>query len=69
MSELIRENPLLLAPVILLQLALQIGAVVDILRREPATLRGGKRWPWILVVLLGSLLGAIVYFAAGRKED
>ena len=69
MEGLFRENPLLLAPIVLLQLALQIGAVVDILRREPATLRGGKRWPWILVALLGSLLGAVVYFAAGRKEE
>ncbi|NLG84743.1 MAG: hypothetical protein GX493_09105 [Firmicutes bacterium] len=69
MEKLLRENPLLLAPLLVLQLALQVAAVVDILRRGPETLRGGRRWPWLALAVLGSLLGAVIYFAVGRKEE
>jgi len=69
MAQLLRDNPLLLAPLVVLQLALQVAAVVDILRRGPETLRGGRRWPWVAVAVLGSLLGAVVYFAVGRKDE
>jgi len=56
----------LLAPVIVLQLALQVAAIVDLVRRE--RVRGGKKWLWAAVIVLGELLGALLYFAVGREE-
>ncbi len=49
-----------------IQLGVQITAVVSILRTPVERLLTGKRWLWLLVVLAGGLVGAIVYRAIGR---
>ena len=46
------------------QLATQAYALVDLARRD--AVRGGRKWVWALVILLGNLPGAIAYLAAGR---
>jgi hypothetical protein len=51
--------------VLLVQLVLQIAGLVDLARRRHVT--GGRKWVWVLVIVLGNLLGAIVYFAVGRS--
>lgn len=56
----------ILVALLALQLATQLYALVDLARRE--TVRGGRKWPWVVVVALGNLPGAIVYLAAGRAE-
>lgn len=58
---------LLLAPLILLQLALQIFAVVDIAKGE-RQVKGGNKLVWVLVVIFGNLIGTLVYFFAGREN-
>lgn len=50
--------------VLVVQLAAQVYALVDLTRRD--AVRGGRKWVWALVVALGNLPGAIAYFAAGR---
>ncbi len=52
---------------ILLQLAVQTLAAIDIGRRK--RVRGGNKWVWVWVILIGLLPGAIVYFVAGRLGD
>jgi hypothetical protein len=49
---------------LVVQLSTQIYALVDLTRRD--AVRGGRKWVWALVVVLGNLPGAIAYFAAGR---
>jgi hypothetical protein len=49
---------------IVVQVATQAYALVDLARRE--AVRGGKKWVWALVIALGNLPGAIAYLAAGR---
>lgn len=48
------------------QLALQVYALVDLAMRAEGTVRGGKKWVWALVAALGGLPGAIAYLAAAR---
>ena len=48
------------------QLALQIFALVDLARRD--AVRGGRKWVWVVVILLGNLIGAIAYLVAGRTS-
>ena len=48
----------------LVELALVVVCLVDIVRR-PAVL-GGRKWIWVVVVLLFNLVGPIVYLAIGR---
>ena len=54
----------ILLGVIFLQVATQVYAMVDLLRRD--AVRGDRKWVWALVVALGNLPGAIAYLAAGR---
>jgi hypothetical protein len=61
----IRLLPLLI-PLILLQLILMIIALVDISKREK--LRWLPKWAWILIVILGEMIGPIFYFIFGREE-
>ncbi len=56
----------LLVPIILLQFGLQIAAVWDLVHRDKV--RGGNKWIWAAVIVLGEMLGALVYFFAGREE-
>ena len=54
-----------LIPLILLQLALMAFALVDLARRERTR---GPKWVWAIVIVLGELLGPIVYLLFGREE-
>jgi len=56
----------LLLGLIVVQLALQLYALVDLARR--AEVRGERKWVWALVIAFGNLLGAIVYLAVGRPS-
>ena len=54
----------LMIGLVVVQLATQVYALVDLARRN--AVRGGKKWPWALAVALGNLPGAIAYLVAGR---
>jgi hypothetical protein len=64
--EIIKQYLPLLIPVVLIELALMITALVDLIRRQQTR---GPKWAWVLVIVLINLLGPIIYFIAGRKED
>jgi hypothetical protein len=55
-----------LIPVLLLQLTLMALALFDLVRR-PAT--NGPKWLWVLVIVLVNMIGPIIYFLAGRREE
>jgi hypothetical protein len=55
-----------LIPVVLIELALLVTALVDLIRREKTR---GPKWAWVLVIVLFNFIGPIVYFVAGRKEE
>lgn len=61
---LLKYLPLLI-PVFALQLILMIIALVDLSRREKTR---GPKWLWALIIILGELLGPILYFIIGREE-
>ena len=63
--EVIREYLPLLVPILIIQLALIVFALVDLTRRE--TTRGPK-WVWVLVIIFINFIGPIVYFVVGREE-
>jgi hypothetical protein len=50
--------------VVVLQLATQVFALVDLARRR--AVRGGRKWVWAVAIAFGNLPGAIAYLAAGR---
>ncbi|MBT2601288.1 MULTISPECIES: PLDc N-terminal domain-containing protein [unclassified Oceanobacillus] len=55
-----------IAPIIVLQLILMITALVSCMREEKTN---GPKWLWILIILFISLIGPVLYFVVGRRND
>jgi len=64
MDTLVEYLPFLI-PILLLQLVLMVWALVDLSRRERTR---GPKWLWAIIIVLGELIGPIVYFLFGREE-
>ncbi len=62
----IEINWALFAPLIVLQCILMAFALVSCLRQKETR---GPKWVWILIIVAGNLLGPILYFVIGRKND
>jgi hypothetical protein len=65
-SEIAKLVPMLI-PIILIELALMVAAIVDLIK-HPKT-RFLPRWAWILVVLFFQIFGPIIYFIVGREQE
>jgi ABC-2 type transport system ATP-binding protein len=57
----------LIIPLIVIQLAMMILAVVDLLRDDRAV-RGGSKAVWAVIIVFVNLVGPILYFIVGREE-
>ena len=49
------------------ELALRVVALVVLVRTPRERLQLGARWPWVLMILLVNLVGAVAFLAAGRR--
>jgi hypothetical protein len=54
-----------IVPIVLIQLGLMIYCLVDLARRERTK---GPKWLWAIIIILGELIGPIVYLLVGREE-
>ena len=67
MNELLNEIPLgVIAPILVLQLILMITALISCIREEKTN---GPKWLWILIILFINLIGPVLYFVIGRRND
>jgi hypothetical protein len=57
---------LLLAPLVLVQLALMAFALNDLIHRP--RVRGGNKLPWALLIVLVNTIGPVIYLLVGREE-
>ncbi|MGM0751102.1 MAG: PLD nuclease N-terminal domain-containing protein [Bacillota bacterium] len=56
----------LIAPVILIQVILMVVAVIDVIRIKATN---GPKWLWVLIILFINIIGPVVYFIFGRRQD
>lgn len=63
--ESILLNWKLLAPIIIVQVALQIYALIDLVKSPKEEIRGPKVL-WGIVIVCFQILGVIVYFVFGK---
>lgn len=59
----------LLAVLAVVQITLDVIALVDLYRRDPARVTLGNKWAWVAIILLINTIGAILYFALGRTPS
>lgn len=65
MEELKRLLPLLI-PILLIQLVLQIVALVSLAKRKKV--RFNNKVIWVLIIILGEIVGPILYFSFGGED-
>ena len=56
----------LLIPIVVLELGLMVFALLDLNKR---TVTRGPKWVWIGVIVLLNMIGPILYFLFGRREE
>lgn len=56
----------LLIPILLIQLALVVASLWDLIRREKTR---GPKWLWVIIILFLNVIGPIVYFVVGRDDE
>ena len=56
-----------LIPLVLVQVALIVIGLYDLLRPE-RRVRGGSKLVWGIVIVIFSMIGPLVYFLFGREE-
>jgi len=63
------NGPALVAVVVLgvVQVTVEVVALVVLARTPRERVQMGVRWPWVLIILLVNLIGAIVFLAVGRR--
>jgi hypothetical protein len=54
-------------PLAILQIAIMLIALYDLTRPE-RRVRGDNKLLWGLIIVLGQLLGSLIYFLVGRED-
>ena len=65
-TDTIMEYLPLLAPLLIIQLALIVAALLDL--RARAKLRGPK-WLWVIIIVFVNMIGPILYFVIAREDE
>lgn len=58
----------LIWPIIVIQLALQIYAIIDLVVTKKKKTRNLTPLIWGLIIILGEIIGAALYFIIGRND-
>ena len=56
----------ILIPILIIQLILLIVSIVDLIRIEKTN---GPKWLWAIIILFVNIIGPILYFVIGRRND
>jgi len=56
-----------LIPILIIQLALLVFALVDLVKRK--RVKGGNKILWGALIILIDIIGPIIYLLFGREED
>lgn len=57
---------MLILPLIIIQLILMFVAIIDLVRVANTN---GPKWLWAIIIILGNIIGPIIYFIAGRRNE
>lgn len=55
----------LLLPIIIIEFLLLLIALVSCIRSETK----GPKWMWIIIIVLLQIIGPVLYFVLGRKNE
>lgn len=58
-----------LLPLIILQIGFQIYAIYDLVAKKNHKTRNLNFIIWLVIIIVGEIVGPAIYFIAGRSED
>ncbi|MFD2445678.1 PLD nuclease N-terminal domain-containing protein [Bacillus sp. CGMCC 1.16607] len=65
--EIIENIPwAIFAPIFAIQFILLLVSIIDLVRIEKTN---GPKWMWVLIILFINILGPILYFVIGRRNN
>lgn len=64
--ETLTEYLPILAPILIIQLILLIVAIIDLVKIEKTN---GPKWLWAIIILFINIIGPILYFVIGRRNN
>jgi len=56
----------LILPLVIIQFILIVVAIIDLIRVRDTN---GPKWLWAIIIILGNMIGPIIYFIAGRRNE
>lgn len=56
----------LIAPIFVINFILLLVAIIDLVRNENTK---GPKWLWFIIILFVNIIGPILYFVIGRRND
>ncbi|MDV2686005.1 PLD nuclease N-terminal domain-containing protein [Alkalihalophilus lindianensis] len=65
-AELEQMNLAVILPFFIIQLILMVIALVDWFKIEKTN---GPKWMWLFIILLVNIIGPILYFMIGRRQE
>ena len=57
---------MLILPLVIIQLIIMVVAIIDLIRVKNTN---GPKWMWALIIVLTNIIGSIVYFIVGRRNE
>jgi hypothetical protein len=66
LKQIVNLLPLII-PIMILELALMVIALIDVIRREPQRVRWNKVL-WIVIIVAVNIIGPVAYLLFGRQE-
>jgi hypothetical protein len=65
MDSIVSNLPII-APILIIQLILIVVAIIDLVRIEQTK---GPKWLWVIIILFVNIIGPILYFVIGRRNN
>jgi hypothetical protein len=57
---------MLILPLVIIQFILIVVAIIDLIRVRDTN---GPKWLWAIIIILGNMIGPIIYFIVGRRNE
>jgi len=56
----------IIAPILIIQFILVVTALIALVKAERTK---GPKWMWILIILFINIIGPVLFFVVGRRND
>lgn len=68
-DQTIQELIQILAPFIIIQFILMVIALFAWFKARQSNMLKGNEWVWLIVIILLNVIGPILFFIFGRRQD